>query len=1277
MTRPNLDGVDEVMPLAPTQRGMLFECLEDGATRGLYVGSIAVTLTGPLDTARLRSAFETEIQSRDSYRAAFFSASLSQPVQMVQKHIKLPWQEVDLSTLSEREFDQEVYFRMEADRLEGFDLKRAPLMRVQLLRHAPGSHVLIWTLHHLISDGWSTGTVLNAILERYHGSAEPPAPMPYKRFLAWQQKQDHAQALAYWTKALEGVESFSVIPDKLASAPKAGLKQQAHQRGSVQVSASDWQQFCNMARQARVTPQTALSTFFAVLLGRYTRETDVLFGTTNAGRPTGLKGADQAAGAYLNTLPQRMKIEAGSTLRTILTQAQDEANARRAFELTPLPEVLKTAPNLRHGSRMETIFVYEAFPESAANPAHQITAETLARADASSAQLALLAHPSDEGLTLEAITRPEDMRAALAEAFLADLSALVSQAANNLDAPLGTLLREALAPPSASPTSTSLRRQDPFVWDQIKAQMAAQPDEIALDDGVSQLTYAALDQHSRALAAALKNRGVGKGDVVAIALPRGVSVVVAMLAAWRVGAAYTPIDLTYPSTRQTQIIAAAEPKVILVADDTTAAKDGPKTLLYADALTTPSDRFTDADLTSKDLAYLIFTSGSQSAPKGVMITQGNLAYSNAVRAEVYPSAPRGFVMLSSFAFDSSVVGLFWTLSAGGTLTIASSGAEQDPGQLTKLIARAGPAHLLALPALYETLLHSDPTALSSLECVIVAGEAVQASTIKAHQSALPTTPLFNEYGPTEATVWCAASRLDGSDPSAPIAIGTAPPSTQLSIVDLNGRPLPQGVPGALWVQGPGVSPGYLNAPKLTEAAFNTQQSPPLYQTGDLGYTRADGQIVFLGREDRQIKLRGHRIELTEIETALARAAPGLETAIWVEDTQLKAAILDAEADVDSIKTQLASNLPSVMVPSQVLAVENFPRLPNGKIDTRALTGLSSDSDAAQPLHTRTKLTLMEQKLAEVWSSVLKTSNLTPDAHFFDLGGDSLKSISAVLKAEELGLALTGHEIFDHPVLSDLAAKLEKRATERYQDQPYANFAVANSNGDKPPFFMIHGSLEMYSYLSGVLGASRPLGFVFSHFLQGDIALGDRIEDLSESAYRRLKSMRPEGPYHIGGYSIGAVVALHLANRLTREGAEVKTLFLLDPSYGVWDKTKDRLKHRMIGRVGALGWSLSAALNLADPVQARHAAISHSYRRMMTFHAPQAYGGPTILMMTPTVARKAGTTGWLAEAVPQAQRMTLELDHFGLQKDKDALLTWTTALAQQLQAADRKTAGAHD
>ncbi len=1273
MTMGLMEKVDEMLPLSPTQTGMLFECIADGALPGTYVAALAIDIDGVSDLPRFQAAMEDEIRSHDALRCAFFWEGLSQPVQLVHKAISVPWDNLDWSAGSDHAHRLAALIAQE--RNTGLDLRHAPLMRVKMIKTAAQRYTLVWVVHHLIADGWSVGVVLDGVMDRYvHGqarSAQRPLAQ-FRHYLEWEQAQDETAARAFWTSYLEGMAGPTRPAAKLLHAGDAPAREH------VDLSHAQTAALKTAAKDHRTTQANLLTTLWSLVLRRYTAEDDVIFGQTNAGRPAGISGIDRAVGPFIKTLPVRVTIDPNQSFADLVRHTEARGQERRRFEQTPLPTVTSCAPIAPGTPLFETLFVVEDGGMAPHNSG-DLTVTPLLRQDASGYGLVVLAHPGDTW-AFEAIVQPGAPAAHLARAMLEDLSSLLDAALADPSRGIGDLARTAWTklPPEGAALS------HPSILDRILHWCETNPDATAIADATKTLSYRDLDRRSRAIASALQAQSIGDGDIVPIALERGADYVAAQIGVMRAGAAYTPLDLSYPKDRLERIIAAVEPRVVLTSAsgggsfaDTTATILDIETCTDEDAALPPAP---DAD----QRAYVIFTSGSQGLPKGVEITHGNLAYSMGARADVFPAAPTAFLMASSFAFDSSVIGVFWTLTSGGKVVVTEPRAEQDMSGLGRMIRSEEISHLLCLPSLYHALLvGTDSDDLSTLSTVIVAGEAVAPVIVQDHFDLRPETGLFNEYGPTEATVWCAAARLGPDHASGNIPIGSPARGTYIRVVDADGVPLPPGALGEFAIAGPGLSRGYLNAADQTSAAFRMIGGTRHYMTGDFGFETDEGAFVFLGRRDSQIKIRGHRVELSEIAASLRAIAGDLDVAVIATSAPnhdifgFVAGPIDAAQE---IAQSLTARLPAFMTPRAVLPVDTIPQLPNGKTDQTALGKLAA-TYVAQPTGDAPPQTFTEIKLAEIWSAVLGIETISRDANFFDLGGDSLNTIAVALKAEDAGLHLAPHEMFDFPSLFALAAHLHARA-EALSSQPIEkNLAHANADGDKPVFFMIHGSPRMYSYLNLTLGKRRPLGFLFSHFLAGDITPDTDLSELVDDALEKLRAIRPSGPYHLGGYSMGGVIALELARRLRQTGETVQTLFLLDPSYTVgglpntmdlsFTEVGQRVTEGIVGRVKMLEARVKRKLSLGDHDKERMQYVGAAYRRILSKYRPTIYEGDAILMMTPLVEERAAKSGWLKQVLPNAEHHSLPYDHVDLQRNPDALMAWTSQLSARLKQAEQQ------
>ncbi len=613
------------------------------------------------------------------------------------------------------------------------------------------------------------------------------------------------------------------------------------------------------------------------------------------------------------------------------------------------------------------------------------------------------------------------------------------------------------------------------IHDYIEAHAQQTPAAPAVIFEGNMLTYGDLDARANQLARHLRGMGVGPGMRVALCLERSLEIVVAILGVLKAGGAYVPIDPAYPEERIAFMLADCGAEVCVSEEKFRAMLSGLRSpvsrLVFLDTQWAGIARGDSSPLepgfrqaqpaaqgkpTPDDPAYVIYTSGSTGQPKGVLVSHRNLVHSTLVREVVYPEKLSAFLLLSSYSFDSSIVGIFWTLTQGGALVLARQGEEQDILRLGALIEAHGVSHLLAVPSLYGALIESVPAAqLAALRVAIVAGEACPPALTAAHHARLKGVALYNEYGPTEGTVWATVCRIDAPVTGTSVSIGRPIPNVQVRIVDEQLQPLPVGVPGELLIGGAGVTRGYLGREALTAERFidaekvkrgrgaeeHNPSSPSLlfsssplplfsssllYRTGDLARWLPDGNIEFLGRVDHQVKIRGYRVELGEIESALA-AHPEIREAVVVarEDDpgrkQLAAYILPHvnAPSTAMLREYLSARLPEYMVPAFFVALENFPLTPNGKVDRNALPKPDDGAGRRASAYVAPRND-KEAALAKVFCEVLGLEQVSVNDNFFELGGDSIISIRIVARANLAGISINPMQIFQRQTIAELA-----------------------------------------------------------------------------------------------------------------------------------------------------------------------------------------------------------------------------------------------------------------
>ena len=570
----------------------------------------------------------------------------------------------------------------------------------------------------------------------------------------------------------------------------------------------------------------------------------------------------------------------------------------------------------------------------------------------------------------------------------------------------------------------------------FEAQVQRTPSAPAVVAPDGHFTYAELNHRSNQLAHYLQSLGIGPETRAGIALPRSAEMIVAALAVLKAGGAYVPIDPGYPLQRFKYL---AEDSGISVLLTHRAVPEGlnPKAInlipleSHWRRVAEGPEYCPRSKTEGWNLAYIIYTSGSTGKPKGVMISHENVAASTAARARYYSLQPNRFLLLSSFSFDSSVAAIFWTLLIGAELWLPPEGTQQNVARIAEFVRRGNITHLLALPHLYKSLLlHANNHELQSLRTVIVAGEPCPADLVNAHFRHLPDAFLFNEYGPTEATVWCTVYKTTAAHQSDSIPIGKPIANVEARILDPEMKPVGPGEIGELYVGGPQLARGYLGRSDLTAERFlpNSWAEVPgerMYRTGDLAKSGADGNIDFLGRADQQVKIRGHRIELGEIESAL-REHPQIREAIVAPKSdgkghqKLVAYVVAGTKEIDAVNLRqfLSRILPGYMVPTAYVILGALPLNANGKLDRQALPDPQPAESQSTFIAPRTQT---EQRLAQIWAELLQVKRVGIDDNFFELGGDSILGLQMVARANQAGIHLNVTQVAEKPTIAELAS----------------------------------------------------------------------------------------------------------------------------------------------------------------------------------------------------------------------------------------------------------------
>jgi amino acid adenylation domain-containing protein/non-ribosomal peptide synthase protein (TIGR01720 family) len=1047
----------DAWPLSPLQAGIHFLSSYADTGADVYVVQQQFALTGPLDPGKLRAAVDALLDRHPNLRVAVHDLGRG-PIQVVPAKVTVPWREVDLTGAGD------LTELLAADRAERFDLAAPPLLRLTLARLGADRHVLVFTQHHLLMDGWSGPLAVRDLFTFYAGG-NPPAVRPYPDHLAWLARQDPAAADAAWSAALAGIEEPTLVAP---GATGAVVPQVAEAFLPADAQAA----LTAVTRAHGLTLNTVVQGVWAVLLGQLTGRDDVVAGATVSGRPADLPGAEAMVGLFINTIPVRVRPAPSDTWATLLTRLQSEQAGLLEHQHVGLTELHRIAglPRL-----FDTLTVFESYPldESELAAGSGLTVTPGIPLDATHYPLSLVVIPEHE-LRLRLEYRPDLYTAQAADELLDRVVRLLGSVAAGPDQPLSTVsvLSDAEQAALTGWNATTAAVPEESVVAVFRRQVAATPDATALVFGPASLTFAELAARVDALAARLVADGAGPERTVAVLLPRSAESVIAWLAVLAAGAAYLPIDPDLPAERVGFMLADARPAVVL-RDPAAPAASAPEVVIDP-----------------RTAAYVLYTSGSTGRPKGVVVPHAAVTNFFHHHARViFPALSGGrrirVALTAALSFDTSWEGVLWLL-AGHELHVADDETRRDPRLLNDYVATRRIDFLDVTPSLADRLvaegLLTDPRHVPA--SLALGGEAAGAALWTALRDS-PTTAI-NLYGPTECTVDTLLAWL--ADSESPL-VGRPVANTRAYVLDGALRPVPPGVPGELYLAGRQLGRGYLGRPGLTAERFVADPfgapGTVMYRTGDVVRWTASGSLDYTGRADDQVKIRGVRIELGEIETVL-RAHPGVEQVVVVARDEPKRLVAYVVGETAGLREHAAGQLPAVMVPAAIVGLDALPVTTAGKVDRRALPApdFSAFSVTAAPRNP------VEEVLCGLYADLLGLPAVGVHDDFFTLGGHSLLATSLAARIRgTLGVAVSIRAIFEAPTVAGLARRLADAGEQRPP-------LTARAHGDRLPLSFAQHRLWFHDRLHG---PSATYNVAFAQQLTGPLdrsaltaALGDVV-----------------------------------------------------------------------------------------------------------------------------------------------------------------------------------------
>lgn len=1164
------ENAQDINRLSPTQEGMLFHTLL-GPDSVVYLQQKAYRMQGRLDRNLIEKAFDEVVRRHDVLRTVFKYAGTTVPLQIVLKERQIKVAYHDLRSIHDvREKEREVERLKEVDRSCSVDLTKGPLMQLTLVQKANDEYELIWSCHHILIDGWCLGILQSEFLEIYDSLSEQrpyqlPQPKPFSSYIQWLESQEKDEAKQFWQTYLEGYTDAISFPRQRNLVVRNGGYY--NKRITTSLSLEDIARLRNLASEHQVSVAQLLSAIWGVLLAKYTSANDIIFGLVVSGRPATLEGVEGMMGLFINTLPVRMRFDGQMPFTTLLRTLSQELLAADSYSFFPLNEIQALAKI--KGGLFDHILTFHNPPDP------QVTYNT-------STDRAIITGIETFEQTSYDLCIDIILQQNIQISFTFNANVYEPSFIQRTSAVFAMIMDQLLADPTIPLGRLSLMtKHDQELLDQFNqtdrefpcdrsvAQILegfanTHPQKIVLECGGRRFSYRDLDLSANRLARLLRDQfAVKPNDIVALLMERSETMVVSILALWKLGAAYLPVDIDYPIDHITELVTDSGAKAILV--NRNEAGTWPEEILspltgvfaFSD-LNESIAQFDGAALSApfdpKQMVYVIYTSGSTGKPKGVMIELvGMLNHLYAKIDDLQLDAHSIVAQDASHCFDISVWQFFAALLVGGRIIIYPKRSQQDPQEFINNLAHDKVNILEAVPSYLSVLLETVAVeklkkGLGSLKYLVSTGEILNVSLAERWFEIFPGIPMVNTYGATEASDDTSHYTLVGPPAAGePVPLGGPIANLKIYVVDEFMNRCPIGIKGEILFSGVGVGPGYLHDPQKTERAFIEdpfckKRNIRMYRTGDLGYFREDGLLEFVGRQDNQVKIHGFRVELQAIENVML-LHPAVRGAAVVDkkgqdgNDYLAGYLTTTEAfDSDEFRDFLSKKLPKYSIPAYISVLSEFPTTISRKIDRKAL----KDLDVS--IETRTggdgyvaPRDETEVALAEIWKDVLKVNQVSIKDNFFELGGDSFRVIRVVSR---FGKGLSVPNLYEHPTIEELGEiiRLNKRNGESllYQLTPptikakYAVIIIPNGGGDPSVYRETANALtelsNEYACYGVVLTRPQP---------QNVETLYSVLETITNNIIIEIKQ-KIHVPIILFGQCNGSALALRLAKRMEEE-----------------------------------------------------------------------------------------------------------------------------------------------
>lgn len=1165
LSKLNKDNtIEDIYELSPLQQGIYYHWLVDNSNPTYFVQTSYRLQSKDLIIDTVKHLYNCLIKKYSVLRTSFTNDYGGLLLQVVHKSVAstFTYEKVEDVEL----IDEYIFKVKEQDKNDGFDLTQPSLMRLKVLDFGDGVYEFIWTYHHIILDGWSMNILVadfyNILLESgssKYVSSDSLETVKYSNYINWLSKIDKESSLEYWKNYLEGIESVTEIPFKNQETKNDVL---LIENNSISLEGALYQNIVNLCQELGITHNIFIQAVWGYLLSKYNNTQDVVFGSVVSGRPGELIGVESMIGLFINSIPVRIRQEENDTPKTILRRLHLESLDSTGHHYMNLSDLL--AQHTFGAELMSSLMIFENFlgQESEDYIQDEIAVNEVNLFVQTNSDFNIIVRPFPTLLKIDFKYNTSVFDPELIKNLELHFFNIVTQFCSYSETKIEDI--DYLSPLEKNKllldfnnTKVSYPKEKVLVeWFEEIADSALNHVALVFED--KKLTYKELNEQANQLGNYLRdNYQIQPDDLIGIKLERSEKMIVSVLGVLKSGAAYVPIDIEYPKERIIYIENDIQSKIIIDED-------------FLNTFYDQKDQFSRVNLnkinSSTDLAYIIYTSGTTGNPKGVMVENRNLV--NYITHQISYLNIRScekVMLFSSISFDASVEQIFVALLSGSTLFVMKKSDLLNIPKVEEYIKKNQITHIHSIPAFLENI---DIKQLPSVRRVISGGEKCNESLVEKYES---ITSFYNKYGPTEITISCSIKELKKDSV---VTIGSPISNTQIYILDKNLKLLPIGTAGYIYISGEGVARGYLNQPELTSQKFIENpfiSGGRIYNSGDMGKWLPDGTIAFLGREDFQIKVSGYRIELSEIENALAEYSESVKEVVVIAKEEKKDKILNAfytsekEIDKTKLKDFLQNRLPAYMVPQTYNKVNSFPRTVGGKIDRNALYNLiKQDVLKRDFVQARNETDL---QLIAIWKEVLSLDKVSITDDFFKIGGNSIRAIRAVFKDKRYSIT----ELYSNLTIEKISDLIVSR------DQCKSNFEILLKS--KNPSVTVIGfpfaGGEAFTYqeeANFMKSYSDSVDFLGVRYFRKENNNSEKdFEDIATEISQEIIDT-VKTPVIIQGQCLGNILAIKVAEKLSESNFQMEALLI---GSLIFSSTENELHNfkEPISRLSKLGATL--------------------------------------------------------------------------------------------------------